>query len=131
MGLSGDFGKLRKAIAETRSVSKAVDEAERKARDEVENQYVADFAEQRDPWGTAWPATKAGKSPVLVDLASAVVSLSAGKIRIVPEKWWIFHQIGANNMEKRAVLPFSASKWDPPIQAKINDIVVAHFTTTD
>jgi hypothetical protein len=128
MPLTGDFAALRKMIGDLESCgTRVLAEATKAAKDAALEQYQADFASQRDPWGSGWKT-----SPHSMNLTGALANpratSSGGVVRLTPERYWVFHQIGAHGMAKRAVLPFSASTWDPPIQAKIGDVVIGHFT---
>lgn len=93
---------------------------------EAFNQYQEQWRGQRDPWGETWPGTQRGNSPILFDegrLASPDVVFTANMVKIKPERYWVFHQIGANHMPRRAVLPFSKSLWDKPIEDRIREVV--------
>lgn len=131
MGLTGDFAALRKLVADMNELkSGTLRKATDAARDGSEEQYQEDFREQRDPWGSAWAPNQDGSSPVLYKsgaLAGADFTGAAGTVRAKPPKYWVFHQIGANNMKQRAVLPFSDSLWDRPIQDEIEQAIFAHF----
>lgn len=131
MALTGDFAALRKLVADMQELkSGTMRKATEAGRDGAEEQYQEGFSQQRDPWGSAWAPTQDGDSPVLSDsgaLGGADFTGAAGTIRAKPPKWWVFHQIGANNMAQRAVLPFSESLWDRPIQDEIEEAIFAHF----
>jgi phage gpG-like protein len=129
--LTGDFDQLRKLIERASAPRKLMDQATEAGETGVHEQYQADFAGSRNPWGGQWAPRKDGgggrplyQSGALAD--PAIVS-SNGLIKVRPERYWVFHQVGANNMHERAVLPFSASNWDPPIQARIDDVVIGYF----
>jgi hypothetical protein len=128
MGLTGDFAQLRRLIAEIESAgTKILPAATRAAAEGAGEQYQADFTGQHDPFGTAW-APSPHHMFVSGALANPQITSSSGIVRIRPEKYWAMHQVGAHGMAVRAILPFAASNWDPPIQAKIGDIVIGHFT---
>lgn len=136
MSLDGDWPKLRRAIAELAAVDRTAMSAATDAGTEgVEEQYHGDFDAQRDPWGKTWAATKTGKSPVLVGptfaLYNAQIGGASGTIRAKPERYWAAHQAGAHGMAERSLLPFSASRWDKPIQDKIESRLLGLFTTND
>lgn len=120
MGLSGDFAALRRLVSDVAEVSRGtIAEATAAARDGVDQQYAADFSGRRDPWGDPWEPTATGKPASLGPLVGARASGASGVVRIRPLRWWVYHQIGANGMKRRGVLPFSQSLWDRPIQALI------------
>lgn len=131
MSLEGDWAALRDVIQKLDSAGrKILPEATKAARGVVAAQYLSDFSHSVDPWGKRWSATQAGGRPLYKTgaLAGATVRIQGGTtIRINPAKYWVFHQVGANNMARRAVLPFSASRWDPPTMAVIHNVVIRHF----
>ncbi len=66
------------------------------------------------------------------DLQATSPAVSGASIvRMRPPKYWLYHQIGANNMHQRQVLPFGASNWDPPIQGAIEKVVLDYFDDGD
>ena len=120
MSLDGDFAALRRLITELSTISRGtMAEATTAARQGVDQQYASDFSGRRDPWGEPWEPTATGKPATLGPLSGARATGANGMVKIRPLRWWVFHQIGANNMKRRAVLPFSPSLWDRPIQALI------------
>ncbi len=123
MPLTGDFAALAQMIADLEETgARALPVATDAAKEEAQDQYEGNFKGQRDPWGNAWAPTATGKTPVLFQtgaLSNALVSASTGTVRIKPPKYWAYHQIGANGMAQRGLLPFSASNWDPPLVAAI------------
>lgn len=136
MGLDGDWAKLRRAIAEVAAVDRGfMAKATAAAEAGSEREYHGDFDAQRDPWGKSWPATATGKKPVLIgktfELFNAQVSATTGTVRIKPPRYWVFHQVGANGMAERNVLPFSESRWDKPIQDDIEKLLMGGFVTDD
>lgn len=126
--LVGDFARLRRLTSELSTIDRgAMAAATNAAKEGATEAYKGDFAAQRDPWGEAWEPTKLGKTPVLNSsglLASSQATGSGGVIRIKPVRYWVFHQVGANGMRRRAILPFSPSRWDTPIQAFIERAVI-------
>ncbi len=131
MSLEGDWARLRQLISELKGVPGVMKDMTFTAGAGVDEQYKADFAASRDPWGDPWPALKAGGGKPLLGASEALSTTfpSTGRlvVRMKPPKYWVYHQVGANNMHQRAVLPFSASKWDAPIQAKLAERVMSHF----
>lgn len=132
MPLEGDWVGLREVIgrlSKTRGLGRSLTEV---AREGVAEQYTEDFASQRDPWGRGWAPTATGKTPVLIgpslDLANPQVTGSNWTVKTKPVSYWVFHQMGANNMAERDVLPFQdGSLWDRPIQSQIERAIVEHF----
>lgn len=137
MALTGDFSKLSAVIGELDSVPRLKRPITEAAKLEVWEQWGDQFGEQRDPFGKGWAPTQSGWSPVLDAtgaLASAVLTAQPNvmKIKLKPEKYWVFHQAGAHGMAERMVLPFQdGSLWDAPIQTRIGEIVMEHFQTAD
>lgn len=136
MGLDGDWSKLRRMLGELNEAAsgRLMRPITLEAEEGVQDEYLDDFRAQHDPWGVPWDAAEDGENPVLIDsgaLAGAQVTSVPGLIRIRPPKYWVFHQLGANNMRKRAVLPFAKSDWDEPIQKRITLVVERHFKTKD
>lgn len=132
MPLKGDWDGLRRTIGELGSVRGLQGPITEAAEAGVEGQYTADFADQRDPWGKGWAPTQTGKTPVLVGptlaLANPTVTSSRLTVRVKPVSYWVFHQMGANGMAERSVLPFQdGSLWDRPIQSAIEDTIIEHF----
>lgn len=126
MSFNGDWAGLRRIIDGIEDFAdNALDVATAEAEKGVIEQYQADFAAQHSPIdGAAWPATKAGKSPVLLgpslELSSPTVTSSNGVVRVLPVYYFIFQQWGANGITPRPVLPYSeTSIWDKPIQIAI------------
>ena len=136
MPLTGDFAKLRRAAVELSTfghrVTPAITDA---AADAALDQYAGGLAGRRDPWGSAWPARRDGGPATLGGPGGPLgtVDVSTGRmlVKLRPDRLWALHQAGANNMEKRGTLPFSPSKWDAPIQARIERVVMGAFTTDD
>lgn len=136
MSLTGDFAALARTRRELSTfgarVTPLITEA---AGDEALNQYAGGLGGARDPWGTGWPARRDGGKATLGGasgpLAEVATSFSRGLIKLRPDPLWALHQVGANNMLQRATLPFSPSKWDAPIQARIEAVVMGAFTTDD
>lgn len=137
MPLTGDWARLRATITELASVDRQlVPELTEVGKRGAEEQYRGDFVASRDPWGEPWAARRdgSGGQPLVGptgELAGAQAQGVRGVIRIKPPKYAMYHQLGANNMERRAVLPFSASNWDPPIQSELERAILDHFTTDD
>jgi hypothetical protein len=136
VSLTGDFAKLRKAALELSTFGHRVTpELTDAAGTEALSQYAGGLSGRRDPWGAAWPARRDGGQATLGGpsgpLGTVDYNASRLTIRIRPDRLWALHQAGANNMEQRATLPFSASKWDAPIQARIERVVTYAFTTDD
>lgn len=134
MALTGDFPTLRKLVAEldgVRGLQRPITEA---AEAGVQEQYTEDFAEQRDPYGKPWSATALGKAPVLIgetlELANPTVTGANLTVRVKPAPHWVYHQMGANHMAPRMVLPFTdGSLWETPISHDIQEVVLEHFAT--
>ncbi len=126
MALTGDFKGLDDLMRKVDGADKLLGKVTRAAKAEAGDQYRGDFAGKHDPWGESWASSPHGMVETGA-LAGAQVTSSPGVLRIRPPRYWVFHQVGANNMAKRAVLPFSESKWDPPIEAKIDAEVLEHF----
>lgn len=128
MALTGDFARLRQLVDSVQEVSRGtLRRATRAAEPVVEAEYRSSFAEQVGPWGEPWRPTAAGKYPALRvtgALEGALVQATTGRVRIRPPRYWVFHQVGANNMARRAVLPFAPSRWDAPIIRAIEDAVL-------
>lgn len=136
MALTGDFAKLRRATLELTTFGHRVTPAiTAEAGDEALNQYAAGLSGRRDPWGTAWPARRDGGPATLGGtggpLATVETAFARLTVKLRPDRLWALHQAGANNMLERGTLPFSASKWDAPIQARIDRVVTGAFTTDD
>lgn len=134
--LTGDFAKLRRAAVELSTFGHRVTpEVTDVAGDEALNQYASGLGGARDPWGKAWPARRDGGRATLGGSSGplAAVDLFKGRmlVKLRPDKLWALHQAGANNMFERATLPFSPSRWDAPIQARIERVVMGAFTTDD
>ncbi len=127
MALTGDSAKLHKttvAIAGLRFVMK---DAVQAAKGEAFDQYQAGFARTVDPWGSKWDPNQDGDAPTLYDtgaLASPDVLVAGNSVQIKPERYWVFHQAGANGMARRAVLPFSVSNWNRPIEIRIESVIL-------
>lgn len=136
MSLTGDFAKLARTRRELSTFGARVtpDLTEAAGREALD-QYGGGLSGARDPWGAAWPARRDGGKATLGGpsgpLGAVDYNASRGTIRIRPDKLWALHQAGANNMLQRATLPFSPSKWDAPIQARIEAVVMGAFTTDD
>lgn len=129
MPLEGDWGKLQKLISGFADVGRdAMPAATKAAKEGVSDEYAADFSQQRDPWGEPWPATAKGKRPALIgptrSLSNPIISATSNGVKLRAAPYWVFHQAGANNMQKRAVLPFGPSQWDAPITDKVEDAVL-------
>ena len=137
MSMTGDFAKLRKLKRELKVAAgdKLIKDMTRAARTEVKEQYQGDFANQADPFGNPWPATRTGKTPVLYTsgrLANPSIVATKGTIRLRPVRYGWYHHMGANNMAERMIAPFTkGSKWDPPIERAINDVMDDHFATAE
>lgn len=136
MPVEGDYPKLRKLIADIEAGGREVmGNATDAAKTAVGEEYSDDFSKQRDPWGERWKPTREGKSPVLLGetlaLSNPSITRNGPMVRLKAAPHWVFHQIGANNMERRAVLPFGPSDWDEPIQDKIEDAVTESFPRGD
>lgn len=132
MSLTGEWAALRSLIGRLDAAgSDILPKATKAARAAVQEQYVSDFSRGVDPWGKKWPSARAGGAMPLVKsgaLASAQFRIAGGNaIRVSPARYWVFHQVGANNMARRAVLPFSESRWDPPTMAVIHNVVIGYF----
>lgn len=136
MPLTGDFAKLRKAALELSTFGARVSpELVDVAADEALDQYAGGLAGTRDPWGNAWPERKDGGKATLGGPGGILgpVDLFKGRliVKMRPDKLWAIHQAGANNMHRRALLPFSPSEWDAPIQDRIERVVMGAFSTDD
>jgi hypothetical protein len=136
MSLTGDFPKLRRAALELSTFGRRVTpDLVDVAGDEALNQYASGLGAARDPWGSAWQARRDGGRATLGGSSGplATVDLFKGRliVKLRPDRLWALHQAGANNMEQRATLPFSPSKWDAPIQDRIERVVTDAFTTDD
>lgn len=130
MPLTGDFAELKALIGKLAEVdNRVVPEATKAAGAELTAQYQADFSGGRDPWGGVWKAPKTGGRPNFRTgrLANPQIIIKTAAVQIKPEPYWVFPQIGANNAPKNAVLPFSASRWDAPVQERIENVVIGHF----
>jgi hypothetical protein len=132
VALVGDFDQLRRLVADARAVSRGVPtRAHRAAAAEVSQRYVSGYTQQQDPWGVPWRTTRAGKSPVLRTtgaMMGALISVTSSSVKVRPPRYWVYHQIGANNMERRAVLPFEAgSNWDRPILDAVERAVLGRL----
>jgi hypothetical protein len=132
MGLSGDDAKLARLVDRLRRAPGLVRQATDAVRDGVAQEYRQDFTAARSPWGETWPARKdgSGGSPLQGPtgaLAGAAPTASGGAVRLRPPRYWALHQIGANNMHQRAVLPFGPSNWDSPILSRVDGVVAEHF----
>ena len=138
MGMTGDFDKLAKLRFKVAHASRGIlQEATRVTRDGVAEQYQADFSGSHSPWGETWQGRRdgAGGAPLRgptgqLQATSPAVS-GASIVRMRPPKYWLYHQIGANNMHQRQVLPFGSSHWDPPIQGAIEKVVLDYFDDGD
>lgn len=97
--------------------------ATKAAKAELFVQYQADFAGSRDPYGNRWTYRLYDTGA----LANPQITISGASIKIRPVKYWVFHQIGSHGLHPNKVLPFGPSNWDYPTQAKIADVVIAHF----
>lgn len=133
MAMKGDtrqLGELReRLLAAGRTVTK---KASRGLEGVVDDVHTSMFASSSDPWGAFWkPSASNPMRPMFRSgaLASASVRGSAsGRVNLRLAGHWIFQQLGANGMTPRAVAPFShGSKWDPAIEAKVNDVIAEHF----
>lgn len=131
MSLTGDWAALRQLIGTISDAGHAIlPEATKAAKGAIQEQYLQDFAHGVDPWGKKWASPRDGGRPMFRtgQLAGAQARVSGGNtIRINPVKYWVFAQVGANNAPRRAVLPFSESRWDPPTMAVIHNIVLGYF----
>lgn len=123
LSLTGDFGGLqtlerRLGRVDFRSITAATGA-------EVFEQYQDDFAAQRDPWGSSWDSGKGGRVPVLFrsgKLANPTKTIGATQIMLRPERYWVFHQVGANGAPQKAVVPFGAIEgtvWHGPMVAAV------------
>jgi hypothetical protein len=136
MALTGDFAKLRRTALELSTFGHRVTpEIVDVAADEALDQYAGGLAGARDPWGNAWQARKDGGKATLGGSTGPLGAVDLFKGRLIvklrPDRLWAIHQAGANNMHSRATLPFSPSKWDEPIQDRIERVVMGAFTTDD
>jgi hypothetical protein len=135
MGLTGDFerlAKLRFKVGMSRDLMREATEA---TREGVGAEYRADFAGSHSPWGDAWPARQDGQGGAPLQgptgqLGGTDPTQAGYVVKMRPPKYWLYHQIGANGMHQRGVLPFGASKWDAPIQDKIERVIEDHFDGT-
>ncbi len=130
--VTGDFREFRELISRLANPKPLINDATRAAGSEVTEQYQGDFSGSHDPWGGAWKPRKDGKGggrPLYQsgNLANPQIVASNGVIKVRPERYWVFHQVGANNMFTRGILPFSASAWDPPIERALDEVVVSYF----
>lgn len=129
MPLTGDFAKLKKLIGELESAGrKVIPDAAKAASEEAFEQYQAGFAGQRSPWGEAW---KQAPHNMYVSgaLANPKPTAYGGVARLRPTvRYWFYHQVGANNMAKRPVIPGIPSDWDLPIELQVEKRLVWHFT---
>lgn len=136
MALTGDDGKLQALISGLENAGRRVMPAAIEAAEEgVSEQYQGDFKGQHDPWGERWKPTRAGKSPALIgptrSLSNPIITSRGSTVRVKPVSYWVFHQVGANNMERRATLPFGPSHWDDPIEDRIEDAVIGALPKGD
>ena len=136
MSLTGDFAKLARTRQELSTFGHRVTpRIAEEAGDAALDQYAGGLAAGRDPWGTVWPARRDGGRGTLGGpggpLGTVETSFTRALLRIRPDRLWALHQVGANNMEQRATLPFGPSKWDAPIEARIDAVVRGAFTTDD
>ncbi len=128
MALTGDWAKLSEAISQCRSAGMKIMPAATEAlKRSAQAQYRADFSAQKDPWGSPWAPSPNGLDRTGA-LKSAQATSGRGTVRIKPVRYWVFLQIGANGMKPRGILPFSPSKWDPPMRQSVGLVVGAHFT---
>lgn len=128
--MTGDFAGLRALVQRLANPRPVIKDATRVAGAEVTEQYQGDFAGSHDPWGNRWsPPREGGGRPLYQtgQLANPQIVAANGVIKVRPVKYWVFHQVGANNMAPRGILPFSASLWDPPIERALDDVVVSFF----
>lgn len=130
MPFRGDFAELQRLVKTVASTSgRVIPAATRAAGGEVTVQYLSDFSGSHDPWGGRWATPQAGGKPLFKSgaLAGARVAVSRDAVKILPPPYWVFHQVGANNMARRGVLPFGPSDWDPPTFDAIHVVVMSHF----
>lgn len=138
MGLKGDFEKLRRMVGELQAAGQGhlLRPITVAAKGQAEAQYSAQFAAQRDPWGGSWPSLKAGGGRALMKtgaLFGSVFGAYGGTIKAQAPTYWVFHQLGANNMHQRGLFPFDvqASTWGPPIARVADRVVMKHFQTAE
>lgn len=130
MPLTGNDAELRRLISSLGDAgNRILPRATEAAGAEAENQYQAEFAGTRDPWGAPWSPPRTGGRPNFRTgaLASPRVTTTRDTVRIKLERYWIYPQMGANEAPQNAVLPFSPSNWDRPIQAVVEGVVIATF----
>lgn len=122
--LKGDWDRLGRAISQLkREVGpRVMFEATAEAKTGVFDQYQSDFSGHRDPWGNAWKPSRHSMVRTSA-LANPTITTTTGKIRVKPERYWVFHQAGTAKMPARPVFPYGASTWDRPIQSRIESVV--------
>lgn len=133
----GDARALKALIETLENVpTKLVPELTSATKDVVGEQYRSEFSSGRDPWGNQWASSLKGSGTTLVGetgaLYAATPKSTKDTVRIRPPKYWKFLQVGAparadGSRVPRAILPFSPSKWDGPIKAKIEATVEEFF----
>lgn len=138
MALKGDFEKLRRMVGELQAAGQGhlLRPITVAAKGQAEAQYEAEFTAQRDPWGGAWLPPKVGGGRALMKtgaLFQAAFTAFNGAIKAKAPHYWVFHQLGANNMHQRGLFPFDveASTWGPPMARVADRVVTRHFSTAD
>lgn len=128
--MTGDWGELERAMTGLLAAERSGHrDAVRAMGNGVDEQYAADFAGSRDPFGAPWKPTQKGGSPLIgptLALANPDISLTANTVRVKPVSYWVFHQ-GGFGVPERQILPYGPSKWDAPIQAGISRAVERLF----